>query len=131
MYILEIQQLKNSALAMKNLELAVAVNEELKMAGVETPSTPTATTAAGATAAGTILSAFLPRSFWTPERADTNTIYKSIEFTAEGEIILTPKWEQGKFAENTKSPTMAPPSTLRGLLESNHSILRAIIELLL
>jgi len=84
-YILELEQLKNRAMTTKNLALAVEIDLELKsVGGVATPHPVP-------TPASTKLGELLPNSFWVPERANADTAYKSIEFSADGEIIFTPK----------------------------------------
>ncbi len=82
-YAAELQQLKNRAMTMKNLELAVAIDQELKSigaGGASLPSTPVATNK---------LSAILPNSTWIPEK--DSGYYRSISFTADGKILRQPK----------------------------------------
>ena len=80
-YIQELQQLKNRALTMKNLELAVAIDQEIKTVSVASlSSTKTAV-------AGRPLSELLPGTTWRPER-EVNK-WKSISFTTDGQIART------------------------------------------
>ena len=80
-YMAELQQLKNRAMTMKNLELANAIDQELKTIG--------AAGAASHGAATSKLSAILPNSTWIPEK--DSGYYKSISFTADEKIIRHPK----------------------------------------
>lgn len=82
-YAAELQQLKNRAMTMKNLELAVAIDQEIKTIGVAVPSSP------GTSVATSKLSAVLPNSTWTPENGAG--FYTSISFTADGAMIRKPK----------------------------------------
>jgi len=82
-YLAELQQLKNRAMMMKNLELANAIDQELKTIGAAGAAPH------GAPMSTTKLSAILPNSTWIPEK--DSGYYKSISFTADKKIIRHPK----------------------------------------
>lgn len=78
-YISELEQLKNRAMAMKNLELAIAIDQELKALRAPGASAPVVPPK---------LSSLLPDSTWLPEE---NGYYKSVSFTKDGKIRREPK----------------------------------------
>ena len=88
-YVQELQQLKNRAMSMKNLELAVAIDQELKTMGAA--ASPTSSGPAAKP-----LVDFLAGTTWIAQKA---TKWKLIEFTSDGQLVRIPP--QGKTQRST------------------------------